>query len=70
MYKGTVCILGGMVVNGSSPTAAVSPSSCRAVVVVVVVAIAGSVHDGKAVTVVGNNMVGGRDDAVLVFGRG
>ena len=67
MYKGTVCILGGMVVDGSPPTAAVSPL-CRAVVVAF--AVAGSVRDGKAVTVVGNNMVGGRDDAVLVFGRG
>ena len=67
MYKGTVGILGGMVVGGSSPTAAVSPLY---VAVVVAFAVAGIVRAGKAVTVVGNNMVGGRDDVVLVFGRG
>ena len=68
MYKGTVGILGGMVVGGSSPTAAVSPSSCRAVVVAVAVVVAGIVRGGKAVNVVGNNMVSGRD-VVVVFGR-
>ena len=45
-----------------------SPSSCRAVVVAVAVVVAGIVRGGKAVTVVGNNMVSGRD-VVVVFGR-